>query len=107
VATDHRLSSTIFGFAKLMCTWDSAYEILHAGRTEDALPQLRSCDTPVGKRKIDYVVIDRIMLDEGVALLQWENAQPMSKDAFNKFLDAPFEMVYDNGEVWVFRVNWS
>jgi hypothetical protein len=107
VATDHRLSSTIFGFAKLMCTWDSAYEILHADRTEDALPQLRSCDTPVGKRRIDYVVIDRIMLDKGVALLQWENAQPMSKDAFNKFLDAPFEMVYDNGEVWVFRVNWS
>jgi hypothetical protein len=107
VATDHRLSSTIFGFAKLMCSLDSAYEILHADRTEDALSQLRSCDTPVGMRRIDYVVIDNVMRDKGVALLQWENAQPMSKEAFNKFLDAPFEMVYDNGEVWVFRVNWS
>jgi len=106
VASDHRLSSTIFGFAKLMCTWDSAYDILHAESFEDALPQLRSCDTPAGKKRIDYVVVDRVMLEEGVALLQWENAEPMSEMAFNKFFNEPFELVYENGEVWIFRVNW-
>jgi len=106
IASDHRMSSTIFGFAKLMCTWDSAYDILHAESFDEALPQLKSCDTPTGKKRIDYVVIDKVMRDEGVALLQWENAEPMSEEAFEKFLEEPFTLVYDNGEVWIFRVNW-
>jgi len=107
VASDHRLSSTIFGFAKLMCTWDSAYDILHAESYEDASPQLKSCDTPAGRKGIDYVVIDRVMLNDGVALLQWDNAEPMSERAFEKFFEEPFELVYENGEVWVFRVDWE
>jgi len=106
VASDHRMSSTIFGFAKLMCTWDSAYDILHADSYDEALSQLRSCDTPAGKKRIDYVVVDKAMREEGVALLQWENAEPMSEKAFDKFFKEPFTLVYDNGEVWVFRVNW-
>ncbi len=107
VATDHRLSSTIFGFAKLMCTWDSAYDILHAESYDDALPQLKSCDTPAGKKEIDYVVVDKTMLEEGVALLQWNNAEPMSERAFEKFFEEPFERVYENGEVWIFKVDWE
>jgi hypothetical protein len=107
VASDHRLSSTIFGFAKLMCTWDSAYTILHAESYDDALPQLKSCDTPAGKKRVDYVVIDRTMLEEGVALLQWESAEPMREKAFEKFFEGPFELVYENEEAWVFKVNWE
>lgn len=106
VASDHRMSSTVFGFAERMCTWDSAYTILHAESYEEALPQLMSCETPAGKKRIDYVVIDRIMLESGVALFFWESAEPMSESAFNKFFEEPFDLVYENGEVWVFRVNW-
>ncbi|MDY6985852.1 MAG: hypothetical protein SVE93_05575 [Candidatus Thermoplasmatota archaeon] len=107
VASDHRLSSTIFGFAKLMCTWDSAYDILHAESFGEALPQLKSCDTPAGKKRVDYVVVDKTMLEEGVALLQWNNAEPMSERAFEKFFEEPFGLVYENGEVRIFKVYWE
>ena len=104
IATDHRLSSAIFGFAGVMCTWDSASQILYGESYEEARDQLISCETPAGNRSIDYVVIDKTMVEKGVALLQWKNALHLSEGAVKKFYRHPFELIYDNGDVQIFRV---
>lgn len=102
VATDHRMSSMLFGFAGLNGTWDSATETLH-GDLDDARDELRSVKAPAGDERIDYVLLSD-PIREGVALVQWENAEPMSKGSLQKFEDLPFQRIYDSNGVVVFFV---
>lgn len=102
VATDHRMSSLLFGFAHVNGTWDSAYWTLH-GDLEEARDELASVEAPAGAQRIDYVLLTDPM-KEGVALVQWENAQPMSKEALDKFGTTPFQRLYDSNGVVLFLV---
>jgi hypothetical protein len=106
VATDHRISSMIFGFAKINATWDYAPLTLHAPTCAQAIDEMRKCPTPSGKKRIDYVLIDDEMRT-GVALKQWETAKPMSQHAIDKFKYAPYMKVYDNGKLQIYRIDWS
>ena len=74
------MSSMLFGFAQLNATWDEAYNTLHASSYEEYEDELESVKTPSGKKRIDYVLLDDD-IKKGLALRQWENAQPMSQKA--------------------------
>ncbi len=102
VATDHRLSSLLFGFGTVNATWDSAGKILH-GSFEDAAPLLARCDTPSGPQRIDSVLLSDSVRDSA-ALVQWETARPISPEAAAKFEAAPFLAVYANGGAELYRV---
>lgn len=103
-ATDHRLSSVLFGYAGVDATWDSAGPVLHAPNASAAVDN-RRLPTPTGVRNVTHVVVSPVMREEGVALYQWENAEPLSEAAVEKFRDPAFERVYDREGVQIHRFN--
>ncbi len=101
IATDHRMSSMLFGFAGLNPTWDEADKTLHASSYEEGRDEIESVKTPSGERSIDHVLLDDD-IKEGVALVQWENAEPMSIEAQKKFEIWPFVKLYEANGVEVY-----
>lgn len=101
VATDHRMSSMLFGFAGLNATWDEAGKTLHAPTYTECQDEIAGLDTPSGEKPVDYILLDED-IKEGVALLQWENAQPMSQEARDKFTKEPFIKLYESNGVEIY-----
>ncbi len=106
IASDHRMSSMLFGFADTSPTWEYAPTIFHSNSFNESKNELLKCKTPSGEKRIDYVFIDKTMKEKGVALGQYENAEPMSTQSIEKFNHAPFVKIYDNGYVQIYRINW-
>jgi hypothetical protein len=106
VATDHRLSSMLFGFAGINASWDFIERTYREDNFEDIRQELNSSSLPSGRKRIDYVMLSDEMR-EGVALVQWQPAVPMSPKAEAKFQKSPFYTVYDSGEVQVYLIDWK
>ncbi len=103
VATDHRMSSMLFGFASLNATWDEADKTLHASSYEECRDEIERISIPSGEKPIDHVLLDND-IKSGVALLQWENAEPMSLEAKKKFEIWPFIKLYEANGVEVYGI---
>jgi 4-amino-4-deoxy-L-arabinose transferase-like glycosyltransferase len=103
VASDHRMSSMIFGFSNLNATWDSAEQTLHGEKYSDFSDELEEIDIPSGKKPINYVLLDDD-IKEGAALLQWENARPLSQNAQDKFQRWPFVKLYEANGVEIYGI---
>jgi hypothetical protein len=101
VASDHRMSSMVFGFGTRNATWEYAPKTFHEDSFEDIVDELERVNIPAGKKRIDYILLSKA-IENGVALEQWETAQPMSPDAINKFDSEPFLKLYDNGDVKIY-----
>jgi hypothetical protein len=101
IATDHRMSSMIFGFSNINASWEYTPKTLHAESFNEAKSELDSVNVPAGKKRIDYILITD-SIKNGVALKQWENAEPMSKKAMEKFETSPFIKLFDNGDVQIY-----
>jgi hypothetical protein len=106
VATDHRLSSMLFGFAGLNASWDFVVDTFHDESFEEIREELNESSLPSGHKRIDYVMLSN-ELREGVALVQWKQAEPMSHAAVAKFDETPFYKIYDSGEVQVYQIDWT
>lgn len=106
VASDHRMSSMLFGFSCVIPTWEYAPNVFHSGNFSDAEGELKNCTIPAGKMQINYVLVDQVM-KSGVCLKQWEPAKPMSEESIAKFKIAPFIKIYDDGFVEVYKILWS
>ncbi len=106
-ATDHRVSSVLFGFTGVRATWDTVSLPLHAPTFETARPEMEWVEVlPGGPGRIDYVLLDADLM-KGVTLLPWDPAFPLSKEAQEKFLGAHYLKLYDDGYSQVFWVNWG
>jgi hypothetical protein len=105
VASDHRMSSMVFGFGYTNATWETAPDTIRKETLEDHADELNSTKTPSGEKRIDYVLISS-EIKNNVALTQWEPAEPMTKNAIEKFEKYPYYKIYDNGEVEIFMVSW-
>jgi hypothetical protein len=103
VASDHRMSSMIFGFGGLNATWDAAENTLHGESYDEFRDELANIDIPSGEKPIDYVLLDDD-IKEGAALLQLENARPMSQAAQNKFRNWPFVKLYEANGVEIYGI---
>jgi hypothetical protein len=101
VASDHRMSSMVFGFSGLNASWEYAPKIMHGESYEEIRSELEEANIPSGNKRIDYILISKA-IKNGVALKQWETAEPMSDEALLKFEKEPFFKIYDNGEVQVY-----
>jgi hypothetical protein len=106
VATDHRLSSMIFGADGNPTTWFTTTALFTGSNWSAAAAELRSVGTPYTDRPIDLVAVDSVMYT-GVALDPSKLALPLSSSAVGWFEGLPFLPVYENGPQVVYVVDSS
>ncbi len=104
IASDHRLSSAIFGFSGQQATWDSTPALFTGSNWSAARAELASSPAPYALHAIDYVVIDSVMYT-GVALNPSQAALPLSPQAIAWFGQLPFVPVYENGPNLIYLVD--
>jgi hypothetical protein len=106
VASDHRLSSMIFGFDGNPATWDSTTGLFIGSNWTVAAAELRSSLAPHAPRAIDLVAVDSVMYS-GVALNPSNGTIPLSSSAIDWFGGPPFVLLYENGRDVVYLVDAS
>jgi hypothetical protein len=111
VASDHRLSSFLFGFDGLRATWVTTPALFTGSNWSAAWAELNDSGVPnpALPAPIQYVAIDGVMY-AGVALSPSGLALPLSAAAIGWFGEAGFVPVYENGPVVVYLVDlgwWS
>jgi hypothetical protein len=106
VATDHRLSSMIFGVDGNPTTWFTTTALFTGSNWSAAVAELRSVGTPYTDRPIDLVAVDSVM-HSGVALDPSKLASPLSGAAIGWLETLPFVPVYENGPDVVYVVDSS
>jgi len=106
VASDHRLSSFLFGFDGLRATWVTTPALFTGSNWSAALAELNSSGVPDPARAatIEFVAIDAVM-QGGVALSPSDLALPMSPAANAWFEQKGFVPVYENGQEVVYLVD--
>ncbi|MFQ6012678.1 MAG: hypothetical protein ACE5LS_03425 [Thermoplasmata archaeon] len=102
-ATDHRVSSILFGFAGVRGTWDTVSAPLHASTFAAARGEMIAT---IARERIDFVFLDQDLL-AGATLFPWDPALPLSPEAQAKFLGPHYLKLYDDGYAQVFWVNWG
>jgi hypothetical protein len=107
VASDHRLSSMLFGFDQLAATWDDTPALFNGNRWTLAAAELHSSPTPHNQPQvIETVAVDSVM-HSGVALDPSNLALPLSPQAA-AWLDAPpFVPIYESGPQVIYWVDWG
>jgi hypothetical protein len=106
VASDHRLSSMIFGFDGLRATWDSTPALFTGNNWTHAVAELRHSPAPTVSFPIDLVAVDSVM-HAGVALDPANQSIPLSAAAVEWFGGLPFVLLYENGADVVYLVDSS
>ncbi len=108
VATDHRLSSFLFGVDGLRATWVTTPALFTGTNRSAAFAELVSVGVPDPARPaaIEFVAVDGVM-HEGVALDPGALSTPLSSNATAWFELPAFVPVYENGEEVVYLVNLS
>lgn len=105
VATDHRLSTFLFGIGGATPTWDLAGDLIHTPELgANASARLRVKTPEAGSGPARYVALSK-EVRKHVALEQWEAAEGISDMAQAKFERAPFIRIFDNGEAQVYLVD--
>jgi hypothetical protein len=104
VASDHRLSSMIFGFDGNRATWDSTPALFTGSSWPAAVAELRHSNAPNSPFPIDLVAVDSVMYD-GVALSPANATIPLSSSAIAWFGGLPFVLLYESGSNVVYLVD--
>jgi hypothetical protein len=110
VATDHRLSSMIFGFDGNRATWDSTPALFVGNNASAAFLELRGTFAPhadppnYDRLPVWVVAVDATMVG-GVALDPGARAWPLSGAAEQWLAAPPFVPVYENGAQVVYWVD--
>ena len=97
IVSDHRLSSLAFGLGERNASWENGAEVLVS------VGVVREVATPVaGVQQVDYVLLSNEMR-RGVALLQWEAAEPLSAEANAKFGSQNYPAILEAEECQLYR----
>ena len=105
VASDHRLSSMVFGFDGNPATWGSTSALFTGTNWSEAVAELRLSDDPNSPGgPIDLVAVDSVMYT-GVALAPSGAALPLSAAAIDWFGGLPFVLLYESGLDVVYLVD--
>jgi hypothetical protein len=106
IVTDHHASSTVFGFGGLNATWDRAADPFFPSSIGSPFAGLSAIPSPSGSKDGTYVWIDRDM-EAGLRLRPWDPAFPMDPGVLQKFDNAPFVKVFDNGYARLYWIAWG
>lgn len=103
---DHRVSTTLFGFAGVNATWDTTTTPFFAPDFAQAMGGLVNVAAPSGRGNVSYVWVDA---DEiaGVQLRPWEPAVPMPAATVAMLSNYPFVKVFDTGYSQVYWIAWG
>ena len=106
VASDHRLSSMVFGFDGNPATWVTTPALFTGDNRSAAFAELQSvgAPNPSEPRAVDLVAVDSVMYS-GVALDPSSAAVPLSSAAIGWFETAPFVPLYESGAQTVYLVD--
>jgi len=109
VASDHRLSSTVFGFDGNPATWQSTPHLFDGKNLSLELAELRSSPAPHDPfvYPISLVVVDGTMRSTGIALDPSQPAAPLNATAALWLESPPFIVVYENGGTTAYWVDLS
>jgi hypothetical protein len=107
VASDHRLSSTLFGFAGANATWQSTPALFVGTNGSAAALELCGSAHPRAVGPLRAVAVDETMRSTGVALDPAQPAPPMSGPARTWLSQPPFLPLYENGGETVYWVDAS
>jgi hypothetical protein len=107
VASDHRVSSMVFGFDGNPATWDSTPALFTGSNWSDARAELVSSLAPHVLRPISVVIVDGTMRSSGVALDPSQLAAPLTGTAAAWLNVPPFVALYENGGTTVYWVDLS
>lgn len=106
-ATDHRVSTILFGLGGVRATWDKVSLPLHALTFDEARVEMEWVeDLPGGSARIDYVLLDQDLI-AGAMLFPWDPALPLSQGAQDKFLGEHYLKLYDDGYSQLYWINWG
>ncbi len=105
VATDHRLSSMIFGVDGNPTTYQSTPALFIGTNRSAAFAELNGSAAPAEIRPVNAVAVDATIRYSGVALDPARQAVPMSSQAQAWLLEPPFIAVYENGPEAVYWVD--
>lgn len=97
VASDHRLSSLLFGFDGARATWDSTPALFNGADRAAAIGELQHSPAPQTERPIQAVAVDGVMRSTGVALDPSALAVPLSPAAAGWLDTGPFVPIYEDG----------
>lgn len=106
VASDHRLSSMMFGFDDLATTYQTTPGLFIGSSWSVAAAELHSSDAPLQPRVIQAVAVDATM-HTGVALNPADLAPPLSSAAQTWLAAPPFVPIYESGDQVVYWVDWG
>ncbi|MCX8173043.1 MAG: hypothetical protein N3F63_00320 [Thermoplasmata archaeon] len=101
-ASDHRMSSMIFGFGGMYATWDTTPQTFFNTDLNLTLEELASAKAPHKERPVNYVLLTEDM-KTGCAMSPLEQAKPIPVEVEEKFSNPPFVKVYDNGIVQIYK----
>ena len=106
VASDHRLSSLVFGVDGNPATWVTTPALFTGSNRSAAFAELRTvgAPNPGDPRAVDLVLVDAAMYG-GVALDPAQLASPLSSQAIAWFESAPFIPLYQSGSYVVYLVD--
>ena len=106
VATDHRLSSMMFGFDGFYATWQDTPYLFNGSSWPAAAAELRDIPAPHCPYRfpVQLVAVDGVMY-QGVALDPSQPAQALGAGAQVWFAGAPFLPLYENGQDAVYWVD--
>ncbi len=102
VASDHRLSSIVFGFAQRNATWEmGSYPIYTAANASSMENQLNLTFTPSGYKTVNYLLMDTYMIQAG-NFYPNQTAIPVSPAVLAAVRGGNFVNVYSNGFATVY-----
>ncbi|HYK93758.1 MAG TPA: hypothetical protein VEY07_06920 [Thermoplasmata archaeon] len=104
LASDHRLSSMVFGFDGNPATWDSTLNLFTGDNWSLAAADLHSSVAPHVAKPVNAVAID-LTMRSGVALDPSASARPMSPEALAWLSAPPFVPLYESGAQVVYWVD--
>ena len=106
-ASDHRMSSALFGFEGKYATWDTTPRTFtSANFSPEVKAELASANAPLTPRQVQYVLLTDVM-KRGIALDPNAPAVPITDASLLKFEQGPFVTLYDNGFAKVVMIDWS
>ncbi len=105
IASDHRVSSLLFGFDDARATWDTTPALFTGENRSAASAELNESLAPHTLLPVQAVAVDATMRSTGVALNPSGLAEPMSASATAWLEAAPFVPLYENGPQAVYWVS--
>ncbi|UCG69171.1 MAG: hypothetical protein JSV09_15535 [Thermoplasmata archaeon] len=110
VASDHRISQILWAEG-YNATSDDAYQIWFSENWTGCLDELQTANG--SKPQIWYVLIDEVMLYDGVQSNINETPRPLTLLSYEKFMSPPFILIYrsesEDGQKWaeLYEVDWE